>query len=58
MKPKKIVVAMIVTSFIMLGITFLTGCSVLGVLGQPNVCIETQYGKFCYELPEIKGLKK
>ena len=54
MKPKKIVVAMIVTSFIMLGMAFLTGCA--GV--QPNVCIETQYGKFCYELPEIKGLKK
>jgi hypothetical protein len=55
MKPKQIVAAMIVTSFIMLGMAFLTGCS---VLGQPNVCIETQYGKFCYELPEIKGLKK
>jgi len=55
MKPKKIAVAMIVLSFIGLGMVFLTGCE---VLGQPNVCVETQYGKFCYELPEIKGLKK
>jgi hypothetical protein len=55
MKPKKIVVAMIVTSFIMLGMAFLTGCA---GFGQPTLCVETQYGKFCYELPEIKGLKK
>ena len=55
MKPKKIVVAMIVASFIMLGMAFLTGCA---GFGQPTLCVETQYGKFCYELPEIKGLKK
>jgi len=55
MKPKKIAVTMIVLSFIFLGMAFLTGCS---VLGQPNVCVETKYGKFCYELPELKGLKK
>jgi hypothetical protein len=55
MKPKKTAVTMIILSFVGLGMIFLTGCS---VLGQPNVCVETQYGKFCYELPEIKGLKK
>jgi ABC-type transport system involved in cytochrome c biogenesis permease subunit len=55
MNAKKIALAMIVISFMFLGMAFLTGCS---VLGQPNVCIETQYGKFCYELPEIKGLQK
>jgi hypothetical protein len=55
MKPKKIVIVMIVISFIFLGMAFLTGCS---ALGQPKVCVETQYGKFCYELPEIKGLQK
>jgi hypothetical protein len=55
MKPKKIVIVMIVISFIFLGMAFLTGCS---ALGQPNICVETQYGKFCYELPEIKGLQK
>jgi len=55
MNAKQIALAMIVISFIFLGIAFLTGCS---ALGQPTFCMETQYGKFCYELPEIKGLKK
>jgi hypothetical protein len=55
MKPKKIAVGMIVLSFMFLGMAFLTGCS---ALGQPTFCVETQYGKFCYELPEIKGLQK
>jgi hypothetical protein len=55
MKPKKIVIVMIVISFVFLGMAFLTGCS---ALGQPTICVETQYGKFCYELPEIKGLQK
>ena len=54
MKPKQIAVAMIVLSFVGLGMIFLTGCA--GV--QPNVCVETKYGKFCYELPAIEGLKK
>jgi ABC-type transport system involved in cytochrome c biogenesis permease subunit len=54
MNAKKIAVVMIVISFIFLGMAFLTGCA--GV--QPNICLETKYGKFCYELPEIKGLKK
>ena len=55
MKPKQIVVAMIVTSFIMLGMAFLTGCA---GFKNPSVCLKTDYGTFCYELPEIKGLKK
>lgn len=55
MKPKKIAVTMIILSFVGLGMIFLTGCS---VLGQPSLCVESQYGKLCYELPEIKGLKK
>jgi len=55
MNAKQIAVSMIVVSFIFLGMAFLTGCS---ALGQPNICVETQYGKFCYELPEIKGLQK
>jgi len=24
----------------------------------PSVCFKTDYGTLCYELPEIKGLKK
>jgi len=55
MNAKQIAVSMIVVSFIFLGIAFLTGCT---ALGQPTFCVETQYGKFCYELPEIKGLQK
>jgi hypothetical protein len=54
MKPKKIAVGMIVLSFVGLGMIFLTGCAGL----QPNVCLETKYGKLCYELPDIKALKK
>jgi len=55
MKPKKTAVTIIVLSFVGLGIIFLSGCA---GFGQPNVCVETKYGKFCYELPEIQGLKK
>jgi hypothetical protein len=55
MKAKKIALVMIVVSFMFLGMVFLTSCS---ALGQPKVCVETQYGKFCYELPEMQGLKK
>ena len=52
---KKIALNIIITLFVALGSIFLMGCE---VLGQPTVCIETQYGKFCYELPEPKGTKK
>jgi hypothetical protein len=55
MKPKQIAVAMIVISFIVLGMAFLTGCA---GFKAPSVCFKTDYGTLCYELPEIKGLKK
>jgi len=55
MNAKKIVAAMIVISFIFLGMAFLTGCA---GFKNPSVCLKTSYGTFCYELPEIEGLKK
>jgi hypothetical protein len=50
MKPKKF--RMILISFVLLGMAFITGCSTLGV------SLQTEYGKFTYELPEPKGTKK
>ena len=55
MKPKQIAVAMILLSFTFLGMAFLTGCA---GFKAPSVCFKTDYGTLCYELPEIKGLKK
>jgi len=33
---------------------FLTGCQ---SLGTPQVCVRTDYGTFCYELPAPKSSK-
>ena len=55
MNSKQIALAMIVISFMFLGMAFLTGCA---GFKNPSVCLKTDYGTFCYELPEIKGLKK
>ena len=52
MKPKKIALRMILISFGFLALTFLTGCTTLGVSFQ------TEYGRFTYELPEPNGTKK
>jgi hypothetical protein len=52
MNPKKIAMLLILVSFTFLGMAFLTGCETLGI------SLETQYGRFTYELPEPKGTKK
>jgi hypothetical protein len=36
---------------VLLGSSFLTGCSTLGI------SFETEYGSFTYELPQPKGTK-
>jgi len=55
MNAKKIALWMIVLSFAFLGMAFLTSCA---GFNNPAVCVKTDYGTFCYELPDIQGLKK
>jgi hypothetical protein len=52
MSANKIAFGIILIGFILFAIAFLTGCETLGVSFQ------TDYGKFTYELPELKGTKK
>lgn len=52
---KTIASFLIIATFALLGVFFLSGCSSFGAMG---LTLETQYGNFCYELPEMKGLKK
>jgi hypothetical protein len=48
MNPKQIAIALILLSFAFAAMAFLTGCQ---SLGKPQVCVRTDYGTFCYELP-------
>lgn len=52
MNPKKIAMLLILISFAFLGMALLTSCTTLGI------SLETQYGRFTYELPEPIGTKK
>ena len=52
MKPQKIALGLILISFAFLAMAFLTGCETLGI------SLETQYGRFTYELPQPTGTKK
>jgi hypothetical protein len=52
MKAKQIALSFILLSFVFLALAFLTGCTTLGI------SLETQYGRFTYELPEPTGTKK
>jgi len=54
MNAKKIALWMILLSFAFLGMAFLTSCAGY----NPSVCLKTDYGTLCYELPDIQGLKK
>lgn len=60
MKPKQIVVGLILIIVSLLGMTFLSGCA--NAAQSLGFSIETQYGRFTYtlpqELPEPKGTKK
>lgn len=51
MKPAHIAFGMVLLSLAMLAMAFLTGCA--GGLGSPQVCLKTDYGTFCYALPEM-----
>ncbi len=52
MNAKQIALGVILISFAFLALAFLTGCTTLGI------SLETQYGRFTYELPEPIGTKK
>lgn len=55
MKTRNLAAAILIAIFAALGTLLLSSCA--GV-GTPRFCVETEYGKFCYELPELKGLQK
>jgi hypothetical protein len=55
MNAKKIAFWMVLLSFAFLGMAFLTSCA---GFNNPALCLKTDYGAFCYELPEIPSLKK
>ena len=52
MKTQKITFIIVLLSFVFLGMTFLIGCTTLGI------SLDTDYGRITYELPEPKGTKK
>lgn len=55
MRPRKTAALILTILFAAIGTLLLSSCA--GVQ-TPRVTLETQYGRFSYELPEIKGLKK
>lgn len=55
MKTKNLAAAIVIAIFVALVAFSL--CSCAGVQ-TPRFSIETQYGRFSYELPELKGLQK
>lgn len=48
MKPGHIALGLIIISLAFAAMAFLTGCQ---SLGTPQVCVRTDYGTFCYEMP-------
>ena len=50
MTPPRLALALILLSFALAAMAFLTGCQ---SLGTPQVCVKSDYGTFCYELPEL-----
>jgi hypothetical protein len=49
--PAKVSAMALLIGYIFVTISFLTGCTTLGV------SLETDYGRFTYQLPEIPALK-
>jgi hypothetical protein len=50
MKPGHIAIGLIIISLAFAAMAFLTGCQ---SLGASQVCVKTDYGTFCYSLPEL-----
>jgi len=51
MSPAKIAASALLLGWVLIASAFLTGCETLGV------SLETDYGRFTYQLPEIPALK-
>jgi hypothetical protein len=54
MNPKQIAIGLIVLSLACAAMAFLTGCQ---SLGDAQVCVRTDYGTFCYDLPKPTSSK-
>lgn len=50
MKPGHIALSLILISLAFLAMSFLTSCA---SLGSPQFCVKSDYGTFCYSLPEL-----
>jgi hypothetical protein len=48
--PAQIVTSLIATAFAVGVLLLLGGCA---SMGNPQVCLKTDYGTFCYALPEM-----
>lgn len=55
MRPRNTAALILAILFAALGTLLLSSCA--GV-GTPRLSLETEWGRFSYELPEMKGLKK
>jgi NADH:ubiquinone oxidoreductase subunit 6 (subunit J) len=54
MNPPRLALALILLSFALAAMAFLTGCQ---SLGDAQVCVRTDYGTFCYDLPKPTSSK-
>ena len=54
MTPKKLAASALILGWLFIASALLTGCA---GFGSPQVCLKTDYGTFCYSLPEIPALK-
>ena len=48
--PSQIVTGLLATAFAVGALLLLGGCA---GMGSPQVCLKTDYGTFCYALPEL-----
>lgn len=48
--PSQIVTGLLATAFAVGALLLLGGCA---GMGTPQVCLKTDYGNFCYQLPEL-----
>lgn len=48
--PAQIVTALLVSAFAVGALLLLGGCA---GIGSPQLCLKTDYGNFCYQLPVL-----
>ena len=51
--PAQIVLGLLATAFSVGALLLLGGCA---SMGSPQLCLKTDYGTFCYALPELPKL--